>query len=49
MGHSYFTDNIIVVADRTSVDLNSGKVKVIEVEENDARKSFRYVKFSFGL
>ena len=52
----YFTDDIIVVTDRTSIDMNSGEVKVIKVEENDARKSFGYrlndndnVKFPFGL
>ena len=37
-----FTDNIIVVPDRTSIDMNSGEVKIIKVEENDARKPFRY-------
>ena len=51
--HLYSTDNIIV-ADRTSKCMNSGKVKVINVEENDARKSFGYrlndnVKFPFRL
>ena len=35
----YFTDDIIVVTDRTSIDTHSGEVKVIEVEENDVRKS----------
>ena len=34
----YFTDDIIVVTDRTSIDMNSGEVKVIKVEENDAKK-----------
>ena len=37
--HLYFTDNIIVATDRTSIDMNGGKVKVIKVEKNDARKS----------
>ena len=36
----YFTDNIFVVTDRTSIDMNSGEVKVIKVKENDRRKSF---------
>ena len=49
----YFTDNIVVVTDGTSIDLNSGDVKVIEIEEN-ARKSLGYhlngnVNFPFGL
>ena len=39
---SYFTDDIIVVTDRTSIEMNSGEVKVIKVEENDAKKSFGY-------
>ena len=38
----YFTDDIIVFTDRTSIDMNSGEVKTIKVEENDARKSFGY-------
>ena len=46
--------DIIAVTDRTSIDMNSGEVKVIKVEENDGRKSFGYrlndnVKFPFGL
>ena len=50
----YFTDNIIVVTDRTSINMDSGEVKVIKVEENDKRKPFGYclndnVKFPFGL
>ena len=43
-----------VATDRTSIDMNSGEVKVIKVEENDARKPFACrvndnVKFPFGL
>ena len=38
----YFSDNVTVVTDRTSIDMNSGEVKVIEVEGNDGRKSFGY-------
>ena len=34
----YFTDDIIVVANRTSKDLNNAEVKIIKVKENDARK-----------
>ena len=34
----YFTDKITVVTDRTSIDMNSGDLKVITVEENDAFK-----------
>ena len=54
MDRLYFTDNIIVVTDRTSIDLNSGEVKIIKVEENDTRKLFGYrlndnVKFPSGL
>ena len=50
----YFTDGITVITDRTSIDMNSGEVRTIKVEENDAGKSFRYclndnVKFPFGL
>ena len=54
MDRLYFTDDIIVVTDRTSIDMNSGGVKVIKVKENDAKKSSGYrsnndVKFPFGL
>ena len=35
----YFTDSTTVVTDRTSIDMNSGEVKVIKVEDNDGRKS----------
>ena len=50
----YFIDDIFVVIDRTLIDMNSGEVKTINVEENDARKSFGYclnynVNFLFGL
>ena len=50
----YFAHHIIVVTDRNSVDMNSGDMEVIKVEENDARKSFGYhlnenVKFQFAL
>ena len=38
----YFIDNIIIVTGRTSIDMESGEVKVIKVEENKARKSFRF-------
>ena len=38
----YFTDSTTVVTDRTSIDMNSGDVKVIKVEHNDGRKSFGY-------
>ena len=38
----YFTDNITVVTDRTSIDMNSGEMKVITEEENDARNSVGY-------
>ena len=44
----YFTDNIIVVTDRTSLDMNSGEVKVIKFEESDTRKSFGY-RFSDNI
>ena len=37
-----FTDNIIAVTDRTSIDMKSCEVQVIKVEEYDARKSFGY-------
>ena len=37
-----FTDNIIVATDRTSIDMNSGEVQVIKVEENDARNPSGY-------
>ena len=54
LGRLYFTDDIIVVKDRTSIDMNSGEVKLIKVEENYVRKSFGYrlndnVNFPFGL
>ena len=50
----YVTDSIIVVTDRTSIELNIGGVKVRKIEENDARKLSGYhlndnVKFPFGL
>ena len=50
----YFTDDIIASTDRTSIDMNIGEVKVIKVEENDARKSSGCrlngnVKFPFGF
>ena len=50
----YFTDDIIVVTGRTSIDMNSSEMKVIKVEENDARKSLGYrlndnVNFSSSL
>ena len=39
----FFTDRIIVVTDRTSIELTSGEVKVKKKgEENDARNSFGY-------
>ena len=47
----YFIDDIIAVTDRTSQDMNSCEVKVIKVEENDAKK-YRLndnAKFPFDL
>ena len=38
--HLSFTDDIIVVTDSTLIDMNSGEVKVIKVEENDSIMSF---------
>ena len=54
IGRLSFPCDIIVVTDRTSIDMKSGEVKVIKVEENDARKSFGYrlndnIKFPFIL
>ena len=50
----HFTVDIIIVTDRTSMHMDSGEVKVIQVEKNDMKKSFGYllndnVKSRFGL
>ena len=48
----YFTDNTIFILDSRSLDMLSSKVKVIIVDENNARKTFGFgdddnMKFSF--